>query len=48
MWHKLWYWIRSFGCADHYLVWMSRDGRRYGQCMECLAETRGWEDVNHA
>jgi len=36
------YQYRRFACRDHYLIWVQRDGRRYGQCMECLAETEGW------
>ena len=42
LWHRLWYCYRAFGCPDHHLMWMARGGRRYGQCMECLAETEGW------
>jgi len=40
---RLWYVYRSFGCESHYLIWRTDGPRRFGQCMECLAETEGWE-----
>ena len=36
------YWYRKWGCENHYLMWRNRDGRRWGQCPECMGETEGW------